>query len=485
MGASLKLTAYEVDNSVSVQNNTSRLFVKLEIITNAGTYNHMGDTTGSITVNGQSYSLNGKKVNYNTTTTLYEQTHTITHNSDGSKSVAISAVFDPNTQGTSQMTVSKTVKLTAIARASTIGASDAYVGAVATVSVVRQSTAYTHCVAYSFGNLKGYLNADGSLSTSEVKLTATSIPFKIPDSFYAQIANDPSGTCTLTCKTYSGNAQIGDSQVAEFTVTARESTCKPSVSGTVVDDNAATVDLTGNSAKQVRYMSKALCTITATAKNSASLKKKTIGGVAVEGDTRTIAAMEADSVVFTATDSRGYSTSYKRSVDLIPYIRLTAQVSAKRSDPTSGNAVLSIKGNYYNGSFGAKNNTLTVTYQVGSSGAVSLAPTFDGNTYTASADLTGLDYQSSHIITVTVSDKLDVVNHSVTVGKGVPVFDWGESDFNFNVPVKVPSPTADGHAVNRKYAQENFFPKTGGTMTGTLNVASPMDVVSSSYPTYC
>ena len=66
---------------------------------------------------------------------------------------------------------------------------------------------------------------------------------------------------------------------------------------------------------------------------------------------------------------------------------------------------------------------------------VSLSPTISNNTYTASADLTGLDYQNQYNISVSVVDKLSSVTKTVTVKKGIPVFDWGESDFAFHVPV--------------------------------------------------
>ena len=51
--------------------------------------------------------------------------------------------------------------------------------------------------------------------------------------------------------------------------------------------------------------------------------------------------------------------------------------------------------------------------------------------------IAGLDYKTKHKITVTVSDKLDAVSKTVTVLPGIPVFDWGENDFAFNVPVTV------------------------------------------------
>ena len=66
-----------------------------------------------------------------------------------------------------------------------------------------------------------------------------------------------------------------------------------------------------------------------------------------------------------------------------------------------------------------------------------ITPNFNKDQYTASAALSGLDYQRSHTITVTARDKLMTVTKTLTVGKGIPVFDWGENDFSFHVPISV------------------------------------------------
>ena len=51
--------------------------------------------------------------------------------------------------------------------------------------------------------------------------------------------------------------------------------------------------------------------------------------------------------------------------------------------------------------------------------------------------LSGLDYTQSFTYEVIVSDKLLSVPKTLTIPKGIPVFDWGENDFAFNVPVKI------------------------------------------------
>lgn len=367
----------------------------------------------------------------------------IAHNADGSMAVTVELAgnrytgfrfYTASGSGASGWYVSgsKSVTLTAIPRASAIGATDANIGAVSAIAVTKKSAAYTHSIAYQFGVLSGYITESGGVSAAEVKFSGTSVAFTVPTDFYAQIPSAKTGICTLTCKTYLEAAQIGEAQSCAFTVTASETNCAPTVSGAVVDSNDATVALTGDASKLIRYYSTALCTIAATAKNGASITAKTVGGAAVTGATRSIANVESGSVVFAATDSRGYSASATVSAAMVAYVKLTNNASAARTDPTSGNAALTLKGDYYNDTFGAVDNALTVQYAIGGGEPVTVTPTLSGNAYSASVALTGLDYTQSYSIQVTVADKLAAVTKTVTVGQGVPVFDFGERDFAVN-----------------------------------------------------
>jgi hypothetical protein len=276
-----------------------------------------------------------------------------------------------------------------------------------------------------------------------VKFSASSVSFKVPTSFYAQIPNAKTGKCKLTCTTYSGSTQIGDAQTTEFIVTAAESLCKPQVSGILIDSSSQTVNLTGDEYVLVKYFSDAACTISAEAKNSATIVKKKIGGVEVSGNSRTIFDVETNSVTFQATDSRGYSTQVTVERAMVNYVRLTVNAQLTRKDPTSGNALLQVKGNYFNDSFGQVDNTLEMWYRLAKSGEsyggwVQVFPTVRENTYTLSVDLSDLDYLSSYSLQVRAEDKLISQTITVTINQGIPVVDWGKDDFRFNVPFLIP-----------------------------------------------
>lgn len=366
----------------------------------------------------------------------------IDHNTDGSGAVTIDISFKGYTTSGGagsgwSVAGSKTVTLTTIPRASTIGATDANIGAVSMVAVSKKSSGYTHSIQYQFGALNGYITESGGITSTEVKLSATSIAFVVPETFYAQIPNAKSGICTLVCKTYSGSTQIGSAQASSFTAVAAENVCRPIVSGSVVDVNEITKALTGDENVLIRYFSTARAEITTESKNSASIVAKSIGGVSTTEDSRDITNVETGSILFSATDSRGYVGSATATKSLVPYIRLTNNAVAARTDPTSGNAVLTLTGDCFGGSFGAEDNTISAYYTINTGDQVEVELTVDGNQYTASVNLAGLEYTKSHTIRVTVSDKLDAVEKKVTIMRGIPVFDWGENDFAFHVPLTV------------------------------------------------
>ena len=371
----------------------------------------------------------------------------VPHNNDGTKKITVEILpnrydlfrfYTSDGAAGSGWSVSgtKEIELTTIPRASTISATDANIGAVSMIAVNKKSSSYTHSIKYEFGSLRGYVTADG-VSSSEVKLSQTSIGFTIPGSFYAELSDAKSMSCTLTCTTYSESAQIGEATTTQFTVTAAQDVSAPSVSGTIVDVNNIAVGLTGNSGRLIRFVSTARCTITATAKNSATISEKKINGVIVTKNTLDIANVEFGTIPFYAKDSRGYETTVNVSADIVPYVVLTSNPRIVRTEQASGKAVLYIDGNYYSGSFGSKSNTLTITAEYKSGGkAISITATpvigKDGE-YSVEEELNGLEYDSTYTFTITVSDRVSTIEKTVRVGRGIPVFDWGQSDFYFNV----------------------------------------------------
>lgn len=357
----------------------------------------------------------------------------IAHNPDGSKSFTVSGFSGWIYNSGNTYASSQTFTLPTIPRASSVSCSTADIGSNATISISRASSSFTHTLTYSFGSLSG---------TIATKTSSTSVAWTIPTTFYAQIPNAKSGTGTITCDTYNGSTLIG-SKSTSFTATVNESVSKPTLSPTVSDSNSTTTALTGNSSKFIKYYSNASVATGAQARNSATLKsqKITCGAKSISSASGTINSVESGSFTFSATDSRGYTTTQTVNKTLIDYIKLTCSLNAG-APTTDGVATLKISGNYWNGTFGALANTLTVQYryktQGGSYGSwTTVSATKSNNTYNATATISGLDYRTTYVFQARAVDKLATVNTDEQARRTTPIFDWSKDDFNVNGTLKV------------------------------------------------
>jgi len=214
----------------------------------------------------------------------------------------------------------------------------------------------------------------------------------------------------------------------------------PAISPTITDSSAATYNLTGDRSKLVRYWSNAAITIGASAVKGASLKsqKVTCGDKSLTGN-GTISGVETNSFVFTAADSRGNTAAKTVTPAFVEYIKLTCDLANSIPD-ANGTMTVNVSGNYYNGSFGAKNNTLKVYYRckqtAGSFGSwQAMSVRLAGHSYSAAAEVTGLDYRYAYVFEAYAADALTTVYAASKTVKAAPVFDWSEQDFQFHVPV--------------------------------------------------
>ena len=241
----------------------------------------------------------------------------------------------------------------------------------------------------------------------------------------------------------------------------------PTLNPTVVDTNSTTVALTGDNTKLIKYFSNVQW-----AHNAAAIKKASIsqyvmsnGGTSYNTPSGTINGVQNNSFAFTVKDSRGNITSQSLTRTMVNYVKLTADLSVKMT--VTGEATLTCTGNYFDGSFGSQSNTLTFRYRYkelnGSYGDwVTATPSKSGNTYSISPTISGLDYRKKYIFQFNVIDKLMSVNSAEMSARALPVFDWSEEDFNFNVPV---TSTANISAVNLSGSWEGYANDLSNTMS--------------------
>lgn len=377
----------------------------------------------------------------------------IAHRDDGSKSLEVS--LETAIYTSTLKTARATWELDAIPRASTVGATDCYIGGTCMVLVDRKNNACTHTLALYTDALEGYLGSDGSLQLQPVHLTATGISFPVPTSFYGKIPNERKLKCSLVCTTYLGETQMGQSQSCTFFATCREEECLPLVEAAVADCNEATLALTGDPNVLVRFFSRAACRLDALARNGAAIAQKQVNGREM-GEELELGNVETGTFLFAATDSRGYREECTLEMPLIPYKKLTANCVVHRQAPTDNRVLLTLSGDWWAGNFGAAENTLQAFCRVGDR-EIPLTVTQAEDTYTAIVTVEELPYDKASFLTVTVADKLMARELSVTVNPGVPVFDWGEKDFAFHVPVTL----ADGSAAISQAQLMNILAQLG------------------------
>lgn len=424
MGVTCNLKVEE--KSYSISNNTSQVYVKLTATTTGSSYNNTGPS-GSITIDGTKYNFS-KNIPLNSTTTLYESTKTITHNSDGKKTITVSYTFNTEISA-GVLTGSRKVTLTTIPRTSTVTCADGNIGSATTININRASSSFTHTITYSFLGLTG---------TIATKTSNTSIGWTIPTSFYAKIPNAKSGKVTINCDTYSGSTKVGSSST---TVNVFVINSEPDVEATIKDVNSATVALTGDSNKFVKYMSNAKVEITATAKNSATIKSKKVicGNKSGTSTSNTLNNVESGTFVVSCTDSRGFSASKTITKTLVNYVKLAfIDISLTRPSTTSNTVNAVIKGNFFNDSFGEVNNTLSMKYRYRRSESswgsyYTVTPIKSGNTFSYSASLgNSYNFNYEYEFEFVIEDKLMEVSQNIIVTQGVPIIDVGKNDVVIN-----------------------------------------------------
>ncbi len=402
------------------------------------------------------YIIQGEKrwnpYNYSSTglKTLGSKTVTVSHNQDGTGSVTLSGSWDcgfasdytPRT-----LTVSGKVTLPTIPRASSVTCPSTNIGSTATISISRASSSFTHTLQYKMSDESSWTNI-------VTKTTSTSYSWTVPTSFYSKIPNNKSIAGKINCITYSGTTKVGE-KTCDFTATVNESTNKPTITYSI--DNASdseTRALTGNADTFISNFSTAYYSIVATPKNSAKITEVQI----VCGDKKSTSTYSSDGAVtkdgsfsnvtsasFTINvkDSRGYTVSTTITKTLVNYVAPTCILSVDTF--TAAKATLSIKGSCFNSKFGSsgQQNSISLQYRYKESGGsysgwANVTPTYSGNTYSASQDITGLDYKKTYVFQARVNDlaKTTYIESQEITKSGTPVFDWDKDDFAFHVPVK-------------------------------------------------
>lgn len=409
-------------------------------------YAYVGSTGGySGSGSSSTVSINGTVVGHfssigrGSNTLIGTLDVTINHNTEGNGTANYSASATTKwTLGSASLSGSFT--LPRIARADNITSpATVYVGNTYTINVTRNSTSFKHTIRYAFGTLSGTIatNVGGSCQWS------------VPTSFYNQFTNVSSKTGTLYCDTYSGSTLLGTTSFT-FTCYANSNNAKPTVSFSYTSDSLSQT-LTGNTKGIINGRSSINYTITGTPKYSATISKYYLSNSSSNlpevSRTGTLNNVSGNKYYTRVQDSRGLNSDIL-TITLSPYVNYVqlaiTNCTFERENELSNKVYLTLKGNYFNGNFGATNNELIVKLFYRKQGESSWGSAIDitsyaaisGNTFSITNQLIGsnFSYEDSYEFRVVAQDKMvtdDSVSSNRIVTEGIALFDIGKNDVKY------------------------------------------------------
>lgn len=325
--------------------------------------------------------------------------------------------------------------LDTIPTVSTLTCSTVDVGRNPTITIVKPVSTFKNTIRYEFGSLSGTIVTKTSVTTYN--------SWSIPTSFLNEITNGKYGEGTLYCDTYTSSGTFNGTSSATFRVNV-PSLYGPTLDPTFKDVNSATVALTGDSSMGIQYFSNIQYNTGAYASTGATIKSQRVvcGSDSKSTATGTFYNAESNTFTISATDSRGYTTTETHYITMVPYIKVTSNISLTKVDTSSGYIALNLRGNLFRGGFGAVDNVTTVSYRYkvddgAWSSWTNVTYNMYNDEYQAAVEFNNLDYKGTYVFQARAVDKLMNVESSEVVVKIMPVFDWGPDDFDFNVPVTI------------------------------------------------
>lgn len=370
-------------------------------------------------------------------TVVAEGTTTINHGTDGKKDFTISVkagiyTYARNVSG------SKSFTLDTIPRKATVASAPDF------TDEDNPKITYSNLAGNSVTTLKACIaNSTGGTiyaAYRDITKTGSSYTFSLTDAERLALRKACTGQ-SMKVRFYVQTVIAGTTYTHYLEKTMSMTNATPTISATVVDSNATTIALTGDSSKFIDGYSNGSYAITAAAKKEATISsyRAENGSQAKTTSTGTINAVRSGSFKFTTTDSRGFTNSTTLNKTFIDYFPVSCSIKVGQMT-VEGTFELDITGQYFNGSFGAESNAATVEYRVtdgsGSYGDwIAVTPTFKTNTYSATIVVTGLDYKNEYTVQARIVDKLSNATSGERTTSCVPVFDWSKTDFQFHVPV--------------------------------------------------
>ena len=400
--------------------NTTTVTVTLKLANHYALY--------SSALSGSYISVGGNKTNYSksisyggsttTTTTLATKTVTVTHNSDGTGSCAISGTFVMNGSyrgsyvGT--MSVSSTITLPKIARASGLTVpSSVNTGSALSGTVTPSSTAFNHKVQLKIGST--------IKDTISLAVGTKTFSYTVPHSWFP---SSTSGTITVVLQTYNGTSLVAS--VSKNVTANIPSNIVPSISWFGVSGTTNTLG-----GLYVQSKTTAQLSTSAVAGDGASMASYTYSGPDIYTTTTsytistgTIRSYGTLTYTVSVQDTRGRTASASTQIYVYPYN--TPTIGSVAVQRCTSDGTISDSGTYarytVNSAYatvGGKNTrTVTVAFSSNNGSSYSAETTIQAasdtnNSKTGIYGAGAFALASTYIIRFTIKDAYGAT-HSVT-----------------------------------------------------------------------
>lgn len=420
------------ESSYSVENNSSD--VDYSLVLYNGIQSFSGYTIGyEIIINGsrvayQDNTGNQTSMSANSSKTIATGVSTITHNSDGSKTISASVRIWTNSASYLPVSLSGSgsMALTTIPRASVPTCSNFNAGSAVTITTNRKSSTFTHILKYTLnGTTKKIAEGVGasySWTADKTKELASLIP------------NATSASIKITCITFASGKEIGSKSVTVKITVPDTADFQPSVSRVEITD---TKDYATKYGDYVQGKSVPKATITATAGYSTikSYKVKfqgvTKSSTSNEITLATASKTGSQSIVVTVTDGRGRTASKTVTITVLAYAApsVSAKVVRCNSSGTANNDGAYMKVTCTAKVIALNNvNSKTIKLQYKKKSATTWTTNKTWTAYTVSESVViAADIDSSYDIQLVATDDFATSTYGTELGTVAVILDFNAS----------------------------------------------------------
>lgn len=454
--------------SYSIENNTSNIYwvLQLEYDYAKNSNNFPIEGISKVNIDGNQYELSflNDDVDYykdSTVKVFHEGNTTIPHSIDGSKSFSFSYTLD----------YSYFTLLAPYRTAVKSGSDTAALDAIPQIKLRTVPSTFTDeetlTITYyndagdSLRTLQACLTFDGTkddIAYRDVPKTNTLYyTFNFTSAEKTLLRNNiKTGTSTTIGVYLRAITATGELIESKRWITYSIANGLPALNPIVYDTHQKALELTGASGNYfIKGISRAFFNTRAQAQKGATIEYQRIicGSTTLDdytSNTGYIDNVDSNTFYFLVQDNRGNVTRDAVVVELIPYFKPTVSIQSAKLNG-NGELTFTITGKYYSGKFNETPNTMELEYMVQDedgafptnaleSGWVrvgDIEPNIDGDNYTYTYTITGLNYEKQQALSVNIIDEITSAQSEAIVLSAQPIFDWSKKDFRFHTDVVI------------------------------------------------